>query len=320
MIFSGLITVALIIQIALGTNQVPYRIGIVTQEKVCSDIGSDMVNAGGKSIDAFIASSLCLSVVNPFSAGPGAGGFLLIRDHKHDKNVAINCFFKSSNELDKAEYKTNPVLGEGSVGVPGEFSCINEVYRYARFNWKKLTKPAIDLATKGFTVSRHLAEHLKELDLETDIKANPYLAEMYLKNGELVKENDVIRNIRLARTLEKLRNNPEDLYTGGVGDSIVEGSKLTKQDLRDYTVNMNDVSRSNYRDFVVLTAPFPSNGPIVAYALKLMETLNLQIEDFKKPEFFTHLLQAAQMGYKMSAYTADPASTTVKAIYEEALK
>lgn len=72
MIFSGLITVALIIQIAIGTTQVPYRVGIVTQEQICSDIGADMVHKGGKSIDAFIASSLCLSVVNPFSAGPGA--------------------------------------------------------------------------------------------------------------------------------------------------------------------------------------------------------------------------------------------------------
>ena len=65
-------TIALIIQILVGTTQIPNRIGIVTQEKVCSDIGADMVQKGGNSIDAFIASSLCLSVVNPFSSGLGA--------------------------------------------------------------------------------------------------------------------------------------------------------------------------------------------------------------------------------------------------------
>lgn len=72
MIFSAIVTVALIIQIMIGTTQVPYRIGIVTQEKICSEIGSEMVRVGGKSFDAFIASSLCLGVVNPFSAGFGA--------------------------------------------------------------------------------------------------------------------------------------------------------------------------------------------------------------------------------------------------------
>lgn len=70
--FSLVVTLALIIQIMIGTTQVPNRVGIVTQEKVCSDIGADMVRNGGNSIDAFIASSLCLSVVNPFVAGLGA--------------------------------------------------------------------------------------------------------------------------------------------------------------------------------------------------------------------------------------------------------
>lgn len=66
------ITLALIIQILVGPSQIPNRVGIITQEKVCSDIGAKIVNKGGNSVDAYIASSLCLSVVNPFSAGIGA--------------------------------------------------------------------------------------------------------------------------------------------------------------------------------------------------------------------------------------------------------
>ena len=72
MVFSLVVTFALIIQIAFGDNQVPNRIGIVTQEKTCSEIGANMVRKGGNSVDAFIAAQLCLSVVNPFSSGLGA--------------------------------------------------------------------------------------------------------------------------------------------------------------------------------------------------------------------------------------------------------
>ena len=72
MIFSAIITLALIIQIMVGTTQVPYRVGITTQEPICTEIGSHMVRLGGKSFDAFIASALCLGVVNPFYAGLGA--------------------------------------------------------------------------------------------------------------------------------------------------------------------------------------------------------------------------------------------------------
>lgn len=319
MVFSGIITIALIIQIAVGTTQVPYRIGIVTAEKVCSDIGADMVHKGGKSIDAFIASSLCLGVVNPFSAGPGAGGFLLIRDHKHDKNVALNCFFKSSETLDPKDYATNPVEGQRSVGIPGEYKCIKEVYRYARFNWKKLTAPVIKLARDGFRVTRQLSDNLKKLSLD-EIKNDPYMADVFLKsNGELVKENDLVKNERLAKSIESLRDG-EDPYENDIAASIVAKSELTANDLRNYKSQSDKISKTNYNDFVLLTAPFPSNGPILKYVLEMMQTLSLKIDDFSKPEFFTNLLHAASMGYKMAAYTADPSDTTLLTIYQQALK
>lgn len=319
MTFSGIITVALIIQIAIGSTQVPYRIGIVTQEEICSKMGADMVHMGGKSIDAFITSSLCLGVVNPYSAGPGAGGFLLIRDHKHDKNVAMNCFFKSSEMVDSQNLQANPVIGTESIGIPGEFKCLREVYRYARFGWKKLTQPVIDLANNGFRVTKNLADNLKKLDFETEIKGNPYMAEIYIKNGKLVEVNDVIYNKRLARTIEKLRDNDNDMYDGDGARSIQEASSLTNNDLRNYQVKTDSISETNYNDFKLLTAPFPSNGPIVKYVVELMHTLSLKMDDFSKAKFYTDLLRATDLGYKMSAYTADPVDTTLLTIYEKAL-
>ncbi len=70
--FSVFVTISLFIQIIFGPNQVAYHLGIITQEKVCNEIGAEMVKNGGNSIDAFIAASFCLGVINPFSAGLGA--------------------------------------------------------------------------------------------------------------------------------------------------------------------------------------------------------------------------------------------------------
>ncbi len=132
-VFSALVTLALIIQIIAGPNQVPNRIGMVTQEARCSEIGADMVRNGGNSVDAFIASQLCLSVVNPFVAGVGAGGFLVVRDHKHGKDLALNCFFRSSASLDPDKYKTRPTGSRETIAVPGELKCLQHVYhKYAR--------------------------------------------------------------------------------------------------------------------------------------------------------------------------------------------
>jgi hypothetical protein len=132
-VFSVIVTLALIIQMVIGPNQVPNRIGIVTQEARCSEIGADMVRNGGNSVDAFIASQLCLSVVNPFVAGVGAGGFLMVRDHKHGRDLALNCFFKASASLNDDKYKSRPTASREMIAVPGELKCLQYVYhKYAR--------------------------------------------------------------------------------------------------------------------------------------------------------------------------------------------
>ena len=56
------------------------------------------------------------------------GGFLLVRDHKHETNMALNCFFKSSERLSEKDYKLSP-SGNKSVAVPGELKCLKFVYR-----------------------------------------------------------------------------------------------------------------------------------------------------------------------------------------------
>lgn len=154
-IFAVIVTVALFIQILFGPNQVPNRIGIVTQEPVCSEIGADMVRQGGNSVDAFIASELCLGVLNPFAAGFGAGGFLVLRDHKHGNDLALNCFFKSSKEFKASQ--TAPVSGPDSVAVPGELKCMQFLYhKHAKLYWKTLAAPSVKLARDGFQVSKSL--------------------------------------------------------------------------------------------------------------------------------------------------------------------
>jgi len=307
MLFSGIVTIALIIQIMLGTTQVPYRIGIVTAEKTCSEIGSDMVRLGGKSFDAFIASSLCLGVVNPFSAGLGAGGFLLVRDHKHDRNWAINCWFKSSEGLELTDYSSNPINGIKSIAVPGEFKCLESAYKYARFYWKTLAAPAIKLAREGFKVSKSLAMHLKEI--EDEIKNNDIMKEIYIVNGSLATENTIVKNLRLANALEALAYNEKSFYDGEIADRLSNevNNQIKKFDLSNYdAVTVDTLSSYNYNDFALLTTNFPSNGPIIKFILDLVKSASLKASDFQTSEFYSRLLEATKLGYFMSSYVADP--------------
>lgn len=257
-----------------------------------------------------------------------SGGFLLIRDHKHDKNIAINCYFKSGEHLDLNAYKINPNTGKDSVSLPGEFKCLEEIYKYAKFNWKKLTKPAIDLANNGFLVSRKLSDRLNELDFQGDIVNDPIMSEIFLKDGKLVKENDRIKNPRMAKTLKMLNGNDDaayELYGGDLSDSILDqlgsDSQLKNDDFKKYQVDYSNTdAMTSYNDFVLLTAPFPSNGPILKYVIELMKTLNLKVSDFKMSDFYKNLLHAVRLGYQMSSYAADPKVEVSSTFYPKVLK
>jgi gamma-glutamyltranspeptidase len=315
MIFCAIITIALIFQIIFGPTQVPNRIGIVTQEATCSKIGSKMVEDGGNSIDAFIAASFCLSVVNPFVSGIGAGGFLIVRDHKHEKNFAFNCFFKSSGDLDPKDYITGP-SGKKSVAIPGELKCLQAVYaKYSRFYWKRLTAPAIELAKYGFKVSKLLAEHLQKLDLQI-IQGDLIMSSMYLdSHGNLVKEGDIIKNLALASTLESLTHDQDIFYKdGSIGSDFVnelEEEKIqhiTLQDLKDYSVKEEKPTYTEYNGYVLLTSPSPSNGPALQFIMDLMRKLNIKLNDLQTSRFYSNILQVAKLGYALSSFISDPAS------------
>lgn len=45
----------------------------------CSQIGRDVLQGGGNAVDAAVATSFCLGVVNPISSGIGGGSFILVR-------------------------------------------------------------------------------------------------------------------------------------------------------------------------------------------------------------------------------------------------
>lgn len=92
-----------------------------------------------------------------------SGGFLALRDHKRDKNFAVNCFFKSGTILDPQLYKTKPESKKfSSIAIPGEIKCLQYVYRkYSALYWKTVSAPAISLARNGFTVSELLGKELR---------------------------------------------------------------------------------------------------------------------------------------------------------------
>lgn len=52
---------------------------IATENKLCSDIGKQLLIEGGSAVDAAIGATICIGTVNMYSSGLGGGGFSVVR-------------------------------------------------------------------------------------------------------------------------------------------------------------------------------------------------------------------------------------------------
>src|SRR5262249_16932853 len=139
---------------------------VVSAAPAASQVGLETLEAGGNAIDAAIATAFALAVVYPRAGNLGGGGFLLYRDG-HTGAAWVLDFRETapaaSNPTMYLGADGEPVPGlstEGylSVAVPGTVAGLELAHRrYGMLAWKRLLRPAIRLAEKGFAVDASLA-------------------------------------------------------------------------------------------------------------------------------------------------------------------
>ncbi len=79
-----LATVTLAAQVFLGSSASERtnhdRLGAVASEnRICSQIGINLIEAGGNAADALVGTTFCVGVIGMYHSGIGGGGFVLVR-------------------------------------------------------------------------------------------------------------------------------------------------------------------------------------------------------------------------------------------------
>src|SRR4030095_5781163 len=150
------------------------RNGMVAAEhRLASEAGLRILQRGGNAVDAAVATSLAVGVVNPSSCGIGGGGFMLMFDQATERVHALHyrdvAPAAATREMFVRDGKAVPELslqGGLAVAVPGEISGLfAALRRFGTLPFSAVAAPAIAYARDGFPVEPHLADAIaRQLD------------------------------------------------------------------------------------------------------------------------------------------------------------
>ena len=71
-------------------NEQNIKAAVVTAHPLASQVGKEIIAAGGNAFDAAVAVSLALAVVEPYGSGLGGGGFWLLHSAADQQDVMID--------------------------------------------------------------------------------------------------------------------------------------------------------------------------------------------------------------------------------------
>ena len=267
-----------------------------TADSVATDAAIRVLDRGGNAVDATIAAAAVLGVTEPFSAGIGGGGFMVLRrpngrvttiDSREKAPAAMrpDSFFENGAALPFNDARYSGLSG----GVPGTVAGWEKALRsYGTWSMRRLLRPAVRVARDGFVIDRTFNEQAQDnAAYFDDIVASEAL---YLDpDGTAHDVGTVQRNPDLARAYRRIgRLGADGFYRGPVAESLVGAVQsreltadadhtwrpglMTLQDLEDYTAPQRKPAVVSYRGLHVYGMGPPSSGAsTVGEALNILE-------------------------------------------------
>jgi gamma-glutamyltranspeptidase / glutathione hydrolase len=275
---------------AIGSNG-----AVATANPIATKIGMDILKTGGKAVDAAVAASFALGVVEPFMSGIGGGGFIVLYDAATAEVTTLDArgvapgaatedMFVSYGEVQYDDI----AMGHRSALVPGLLAGLEAVHGLkGSLPLSTLIEPAARVAEAGYEVSSFFASWVREYPrCAIALGQSESAAQIYLRGGALPHAGDRLANPDLAATYRTLgKQGIREYYEGGLAQTIVAemrrgGGLIDAPDLARYRPAWRPPVWGTYRDLDICSLGPPSSGGIlVIQALNMLEAHDLATMD-----------------------------------------
>ncbi len=281
------------------------RAVVVSGHPLASRAGALALEKGGNIVDAAIAVSFALGVLEPDASGIGGDGMALLYLKGMVEPVAIDY----KDQVPIRATRDNPLLasstgdGASAANIPGVVAGLDLLYRnYAskRIPWSDLVAPAIDFAESGYELDTALPTTIAEgRKLFEKYRAS---ARIYLPDGKVPKAGDRFVNKDYAATLRTIAKDGADgFYRGSIARRIAEdmsknGGLITVDDLAQYRAIVRRPLAGRYRDHQIYSSP-----PPVSTGAALIETLQI-LENYQPRPGATYATDAGYLHHVIESW------------------
>lgn len=299
------------------------RNGMVTsREKMASQVGADILKAGGNAVDAGVAVGFALAVTYPQAGNIGGGGFMVIHLAEENKSIAIDyremapsrahrdMYLNEDGSVDNDRSK----YGALAAGVPGTVAgMVHALENYGTMSLAEVIKPAYDLANDGFPMYNYLQSSLngrKERLMENEAAAKVF----YKADGSSYDYGEVLKQKDLAWSLKQIMDGGKDAFYKGeiakriVADQKAHGGLITMDDMAAYVAKERPAIVGEYKGHKVITMPPPSSGGVhLVQIMNMLENDNLKEKGHNSAATLHLYIEAMRQAYAdRSKYLGDP--------------
>ncbi len=288
---------------------------VATSHPLAAQVGLDILKNGGNAVDAAIATSAAMGLMEPMSCGIGGDLFAIVWDAKTKTLHGLNAngaaplatsrkFFKDQG-LDEI-----PEKGPLSWSVPG---CVDGwAALNAKFGTKPLAEllaPSIHYAKVGVPVPAVISGYWRNAERITDAE----FQKVYCPNGRSPRLGELFKNPALAKTYQLIADGGRDAYyKGPIADSLVafsqkHGGLFAKEDFTRHASEWIQPVSTSYRGYDVWELPPPGQGIAALQMLNILEGYDLKSMGPQSTEYWHVLTEAKKLAYADRAkFYTDP--------------
>ncbi len=278
-----------------------------TSHPLATSTALDILRRGGTAMDAAIAASAVLAVVESPETGIGGDCFALYAPEGRMPPVAFNGSGRAPLAADIGWYEARGIErieadSVHAVTIPGAVDAWCRLHeRFGRLEFAELMQPAIRYAESGYVVHERVAAEwqIAAGRLEND----PNARSLFLTGGRAPETGTVMRNDALARSLALIaRKGREGFYEGELAQAMVShlqslGGLHTVEDFALTAGEFVDPISIDRGENRIFQMPPNTQGAVALMILRLLDACGAQEHDFLSPEHVHLAIEAAKIGY-----------------------